>query len=236
MSMQSIVIRLRAYFNIHPASAFLLGAQMLLLLLYAFFDTGHRGQALLSVSGLVVVVLVVWLVIHSPAKKWVAWMLAVPTVVLLVMALFGGPVWLAWASIFEALLYFYAAASLIAYMMGDTRVTLDELWAAGATFTLLAWAFGYLYFACEVFLPGSFLSTIAPNGQRTFLELLSLVFTNLTATGLSDILPGTSAARVLIMLTQFVGIGYVALVVSRLIAMTITRRQRRKEYDSRPER
>jgi hypothetical protein len=53
-------------------------------------------------------------------------------------------------------------------------------------------------------------------------ELLSLSFANLSATGLGDILPITSAARVLVMLEQFAGVAYVAVVVSRLIGMTIT--------------
>jgi hypothetical protein len=65
--------------------------------------------------------------------------------------------------------------------------------------------------------------TIYPGEPWTFLELLSLSFTNLSATGLGDIVPVTPPARVLVMLEQFSGIGYVAVVVSRLIGMTIVR-------------
>jgi hypothetical protein len=60
-----------------------------------------------------------------------------------------------------------------------------------------------------------------PDQPRTFLELLFLSFTNLTAAGLGDILPVTPIARVLVMLEQFAGIGYVAVVVSRLIGLTL---------------
>jgi hypothetical protein len=38
----------------------------------------------------------------------------------------------------ESAFYFYAAGSLIAYMLQDWVATTDELFAAGATFTLLA--------------------------------------------------------------------------------------------------
>jgi hypothetical protein len=54
---------------------------------------------------------------------------------------------------------------------------------------------------------------------------MSLSFTNLSATGLGDILPITPLARVLVMLEQFSGVGYVAVVVSRLIGMSLTIRK-----------
>jgi hypothetical protein len=86
---------------------------------------------------------------------------------------------------------------------------------------LLAWGFAYAYMACQIWLPGSFFSSLNPGRPSTFLELLSLSFTNLTATGLGDILPATPFARVLVMVEQSAGIGYVAVVVSRLIGMTL---------------
>ena len=49
----------------------------------------------------------------------------------------------------EAMFYFYAAGSLIAYMLEDEFASADELFAAGATFTLLAWAFAYVYVVCQ---------------------------------------------------------------------------------------
>jgi hypothetical protein len=52
---------------------------------------------------------------------------------------------------------------------------------------------------------------------------------NLSATGLSDIVPVTPPARVLAILEQFTGIGYVAMVVSRLVGLTMVRRNRNRE-------
>ena len=48
-------------------------------------------------------------------------------------------------------------------------------------------------------------------------------FTNLSAVGLGDVIPLSPTARVLVMLEQFAGVGYVAVVVSRLIGLTISR-------------
>ena len=169
---------------------------------------------------------------RSPAISWVAWILVVPAIGLSLLSIwFASPALLTWAALWEAALYFYAAGSMVAYMMEDYRVTSDELYAAGATFTLLAWGFAYLYVICQALVPGSFVGMTNPDQPRTFLELLFLSFTNLTAAGLGDILPVTPPARVLVMLEQFAGIGYVAVVVSRLIGMTLVQQKEQQASD-----
>ena len=95
--------------------------------------------------------------------------------------------------------YFYATGSLIAYMLRDRFATTDDLFAAGATFTLLAWAFAYAFAACDAMLPGSFSAPINPAGPRTWMELLFLSIAVLSSVGLSDILPVTGMARALVM-------------------------------------
>lgn len=210
----------------HP-SAFLLAAQLASLVLYAAFDEIAYGRALLGAFGILVLALAVWVVNRTPAVRWIAWLLVAPAFLLLLLsAIFSHPTLVVWSSLLEASFYFYAAGSLIFYMMGDYRVTIDELFAAGATFTLIAWGFAYVYLACQILLPGSFVGTTHPDQPRTFLELMFLSFTILSGTGLGDILPMDSAARVLVMLEEFAGIAYIAVVVSRLIGMTIIRHRR----------
>lgn len=212
----------------HP-SAFLLAAQVISLGLYALFDGSPGGRALLSAFGLLVLALAIWVIRRSPSFRWFAWLLVAPAFILsLLSALIDHPALLGWSTLLEAFIYFYATGSLISYMMADTRVTVDELFAAGATFTLLVWGFTYAYLACQTWLPGSFIGGTNPGEPRTFIELMSLSFTNLSATGLGDVLPISSPARVLVMLEQFAGIGYVATVVSRLIGMTIARQKRKQ--------
>jgi hypothetical protein len=140
--------------------------------------------------------------------------------------LFAVPALLPWSAMLEAALYFYAAGGLIAYMLHDHEVSADELFAAGATFTLLAWGFAYAFFVCQAWYPDSFAAIEEPERPRRWLELLSLSFSNLSATGLSDIMPVGSPARVMVMLEQFAGVGYIATVVSRLIGLTIVRQRR----------
>lgn len=209
--------------SLHP-SAFLLFVQIFSLLLYAGFEGIPAGRTMISVVGVLVLVLAVWVVNRSPADNWIAWTLAILAFVLSVSAeLSANPLVLFSACIVEAILYFYVAGSLIAYMMDDSNVTTDEMFAAAATFTVLAWGFAYLYLACQIIFPDSFINAVNQSQPDTFLELLFLSFTNLSATGLSDILPITPYARVLAMLEQFAGVAYIAVVVSRLVGLTMLR-------------
>jgi len=210
----------------HRPSAFLLAAQLLSLALYVAFEGVPGGRILLGVFGMLVLLLVVWVVVRSPAISWVAWTIAVPAVLLSLLSwIYVNPALLIWAALLEAVLYFYGAGGLITYMMSDERVTIDELFAAGATFTLIAWGFAYLYLVCQAWSPGSFAGGTHPQEPLSFLELLFLSFANLSATGLSDIVPVNSGSRVLVMLEQFAGVAYIAVVVSRLIGLTIVSRK-----------
>ena len=221
------VLRQRILVRHHP-SAFLLAAQLLSLLFYGVSEELHSGSAWLGAFSVIILALAVWVVRRSPATLWIAWVIAIPAFLSsLLVALFVDPQWLVWSSLLEAALYFYTAGSLIAYMMEDPRVTVDELYAAGATFTLIAWGFAYVYLVCQIWDPASFVGAARPGEPRTFIELLFLSFTNLSAAGLGDILPVTSLARVLVMLEQFAGIAYIAVVVSRLIGLTIVHHDRK---------
>ena len=208
-------------------SAGLLLVQVLGILLYPWMEGSPRGRALLGAFGLLVLGVALRVVRRSPWLTWLAVVLAA-----LVVALFAVrtvaphpalPV--AIASV-ESAFYFYAAGSLIAYMLQDWVATTDELFATGATFTLLAWAFAYAYAACDAILPGSFSAPIDPTGPRTWMELLFLSVSVLSSVGLSDILPVTGMARALVVLESLAGLMYITLVVSRLISLTVVRRDR----------
>ena len=109
-------------------------------------------------------------------------------------------------------------------MLADHDVSTDELFATGATFTLVAWGFAYVYVLVQALDPGSFIAAVDPAADRTWLELLFLSFTTLSSTGLSDIVPVAPYARSVVMLEQLAGVAYIAMVVSRLVGLTIIRR------------
>ena len=208
----------------HP-SAGLLSVQLLGVILYPLMESSPRGQKLFSLFGMLVLGLALWVVRKGPWLTWLGVVLALPVFVMTAFSLFGPYPTLAIASAaLEAVLYFYAAGSLTSYMLKDWSVERDDLFAAGATFTLLAWGFAFLFTVCQGLEPGSFGYSAGPE-LRSWTELLFLSVAVLSSVGLSDILPVSPMARALVMLESFAGVMYIALVVSRLISLAGNRRE-----------
>ena len=207
----------------HP-SGVLLVAQLLAVLAYPFADNNALGRALLGLVGTAVVLIALWAVRRTPALGWVAGLLGGPALVFTVLEAFfpDTDAIVLCSALLHAPFYFYVSYGMIRYLFHDDKVTTDELYATGAAFTVVAWGFAYVFVACQVVWPGSFVGAQA-NETHTFFDLLFLSFTNLTSVGLSDILPALGHARSLVMVEQVAGVLYVALVVARLVGLTVAR-------------
>jgi hypothetical protein len=204
----------------------LLVVQLAGVLLYPSMETTYAGRAAFSLFGLLVLALTVLALRATPFLTWVALLIAMPAAVLLLLTVFVGDQQLyVWSAGFEMVVYLYAAMSMLAYMLHDDEVTTDELFAIPAVFTLLAWSFAYLYIVVQALDPHGFGAPGDPD--RSWMELLFLSFTVLSSTGLSDIVPVSGHARSVVMLEQVSGVFYVAMVVTRLVALRGQRREPR---------
>jgi hypothetical protein len=194
----------------HP-SALLLTVQMISVLVYPFMEHRALGRAVFETLAILVLALVMRSITWRPVYIWGAAVVAISAGALSIIDAVEPSSHLVVAGgLLHAGLYFVAGGSLLRYMFSDQRVTLDELFAVGATFTVLAWAFAYTFAG-------------AGTAPRTWFELLFLSVTTLTSTGLSDIVPVTAHARSFVMIEQIAGLGYVALVVSSIVGMTLRR-------------
>jgi hypothetical protein len=215
----------------HP-SAILLVVQLLGVLVYPFMETGGVGALLFEVFGALVLALAIWATRESPGPTWIAVTLAVLASGLSIADEINPiPAMDVASGVLHAIFYFWAAGSLMVYMLADRTVTTDELYAVGATFTLVAWGFAYVFDVLQIFHRGCFIAAVNPDQPRSWLELLFLSFTNLSCTGLSDVVPVTAHARAVVMIEQLAGLGYVALFVSRLVGLTISRQLNAPERD-----
>ena len=150
-------------------------------------------------------------------------LLGIPaTVLLLIQAVTRDDALLPYSSAFEAVLYFYAAGALIAYMLADHVITRDELFAVGATFTSS---------------PGRS-PTPTPSARRSSPAASrrpsTLRRTQLDRAALPE-LPRPCRARGWatwsdqalcpqhVMIEQVAGLAYVAMVVSRLVRLLVHR-------------
>jgi hypothetical protein len=209
-------------------SAVLLLVQLAGVLLYPFMDESPVGRAAISMFSLVVLVLAVRTVRSTPALTWVSVVLGAPIVVLTLLEIAdpANQTLVLWSSVLLASFYAYTAFALLRYMFLDAFITPDELWAVAATFTVIAWGFAHAFMAIQVVWPGSF-GAPGSSDPRTWFELLFLSFTNLTSVGLSDIVPVLAQARSVVMIEQVAGLMYVAIVISRIVGLQLTRERRR---------
>ena len=208
----------------HP-SAVLLAGQLLAVLAYPFTGESTAGRAVLGGVGTVLILVALYAVRRTPVLAWVALLLGVPALLCNVLEVVfpdSDGVLLA-SALLHAPFYFYVSYGMIRYLFHDDRVTRDELYATGAAFTVVAWGFAYLYLAVQILVPGSFVGAGGAE-ERSWFELLFLSFTTLTSVGLSDVVPVLPHARSLVMIEQVAGVLYVALVVARLVGLTVVGR------------
>jgi hypothetical protein len=210
----------------HP-SAILLGAQLLAVLAYPFFDDTAWGRAVIGVVQLGIVLAALAAVRRTPALTWVAVLLGGPAMILTVVEAVqpDTDAVVLVSALLHAPFYFYVSYAMLRYLFHDDRVTRDELFATGAAFTVVAWGFAYVYAAAQVVWPGSFIGADGAS-HREWFDLLFLSFTTLTSVGLSDVLPVEAHARSLAMVEMVAGVFYVALVVARLVSLAVTRQRR----------
>ena len=207
----------------HP-SAILLFVQLTGMVVYPFVEKTDWGRVGFGILGVAVLIVAVRMVRITPWLTWVSAGIALPAIVLQVLqAMFHWPELLPWSAALEALFYFYAAGSLIAYMMADRHATTDELFAAGATFTLLAWAFTWVFLLIQSLQPGSFSAAVNPEAARTWTELMFLSFAILSSVGIGDVIPLSPIARGAATVEMFAGVMYLTTVVARLIGLTVLR-------------
>lgn len=199
----------------------LLVAQLLGVVVYPFFSSDELvGRALFATFGILVLTLTMRALKATPFFSWFSGLVFVPAVLLLVAAVVTqNDSLVPYSSGFEAALYFYAGVSLLAYMLKDDDVTVDELFAIPAVFTLFAWGFAYLFVVVQALEPDAF------GGDQGWMDLLFLSFTTLSSTGLSDVVPVTGHAKSVIMLEQLAGVFYIAMVVTRLVSLRSHRRE-----------
>lgn len=209
----------------HP-SGLLLFLQLASIIIHPSLEMFKFNQAIFSCFNVAALSLAVWVVNRSPAVNWVAWTLAIPAVLLTIIYVATGNLnYFIWAQLLESAMYFYTAIGLVMYMFNDDVLTRDELFAAAATFTVLAWGFALIYSVCQYFYPGSIIGGTNPNEPRTWLELMFLSFSILSSTGYGDIMIVHPVARIVGIFQMFVGLMYMALVVSRLISLTSAARK-----------
>lgn len=228
---QKLGITALVRFARNTPSAVLLAIQACILLAYPYLGKSASGKIVLAIVTVAMLGVVVVVLRRTPSLTWVGFVLGFASMVTSIMEAFipGEPWLLVLTSVFHIVFYFYASFALIRYTFYDNYVTRDELFATAAAFTVILWAFAYVFTLVQVLVPGSF-APLSENGGN-FFEMLFVSFTTLTSVGLSDILPASDQGRAVVMIGEVVGLFYMALIVTRLVGMAADRRHPRPADD-----
>lgn len=176
------------------------------------------GRCVLSAFALAGIVLSLWRVERRRRDVWLTAAVGAFALVAEIAHEAGLPGPLALAFVLaQGVFYASAAAIMSRYMLGDANATVDELFAAASAFLLMALAWASAYWAIEYWQPGAF-SIAHPQvpGQVSWFEFVYFSMSTLSTTGYGDMAPAGGGARAAVVLEQFVGVMYVALVISRL--------------------
>jgi hypothetical protein len=198
-----------------------------LVLLQPLAEQLRGGIPVLAALHLAVLGLAVrWVASTRSEKRWI-WILAAPTLAANLGAFAAEQPALTTASLaMLAVFYAFVIRCLIAYVLRDAVVTVDELFAATCAYVLMAMVFSCVYAIQEQLMPGSFSfpSSLAAGSATRSWDLLYFSFTVLTSTGFGDIHPLGRQARSLVMIEQVAGVMYVAILIARLTGMNLVRR------------
>ncbi len=130
---------------------------------------------------------------------------------------------------FSFLFVFVCVSSIIDRVILSARVTLETLRGVVCVYFMIAFGFSYLYMLVEYFNPGSFyfiegISTYFPTKDifehnRIMSEIIYYSFVTLLTIGFGDVHPLRGAAQTVTILEGTIGQFYIAILVSRIIAV-----------------
>jgi voltage-gated potassium channel len=126
------------------------------------------------------------------------------------------------AVVAPALLFLlFVVAYLLRFILRAPRVTTEVLYAGIATYLMLGLLWALAYVLVNRLVPDSFVFTVGPISKQSMVGFNGLYFSfiTLSTVGYGDIVPVSSAARMLAMTEAMTGTIYLAVLISRLVAL-----------------
>ena len=112
-------------------------------------------------------------------------------------------------------------ANFLRFILRAPRVTSEVLCAGIATYLMFGLLWGMAYVLVNRLVPDSFVFTVGPISKQSMVGFNGLYFSfiTLSTVGYGDIVPVSPAARMLAMTEAMTGTIYLAVLISRLVAM-----------------
>jgi hypothetical protein len=197
-------------------------ALVLLLVTEPFVEQMEHGKGI--ESALITLVMLSAVMAIGAGRRTLVW-----AIVLVIPALVGrwanhvwpGQVSLA-AAVAPALLFLlFVVAYLLRFILRAPRVTTEVLYAGIATYLMLGLLWALAYVLVNRLVPDSFVFTVGPISKQAMVGFNGMYFSfiTLSTVGYGDIVPVSPAARMLAMTEAMTGTIYLAVLISRLVAL-----------------
>lgn len=129
-----------------------------------------------------------------------------------------------------AALYIFTILHILAHLLYSEETNTEEIYGATSVYILLGLTWATLYEIIHLLYPGSF--DISPiqnlDNLINWSDFLYYSFTTLTTLGYGEIVPVTSQARSLAILESITGVIFIAVMVARVIGMSIVQQMKSK--------
>jgi len=200
--------------------AYLLAAQLALIVLYPFVFGDRPQPGLSGALTLALFVAAFWAVAGERRIRIVAALLAAPAIAgnLLTVA---APRFQTFVPGILFGILFLAFVTLVIFrgVVMSPEVSRETLYGAIAGYLLLGLTWAWAYGLVEQLRPGSFRSLVSPDVRLTGPEFTFLSFITLTSVGYGDIVPLGGHARSLAVLEAITGQMYLAIFMARLVGL-----------------
>ena len=118
--------------------------------------------------------------------------------------------------------WFYIAVRLLKFILGQSIITHELIYAAIAVYFIFGLAWASIYQVLEISNPHSFsLSNAEASTQNFVFQMWYFSMVTLTTLGYGDISPVTMTARVFVVLEAIMGQFYIAILIANLIGRRI---------------
>ena len=115
----------------------------------------------------------------------------------------------------------FVVLHLLRFILRAPRVDSEILCLGVSNYLMLGWLWAFAYMLVDRLVPGSFAFTVGPSSVRSLEGFRGFYFSysTITTVAYGDIIPLTSAVRMLAMAEAMAGMLYVALLIARLVSL-----------------
>jgi hypothetical protein len=115
----------------------------------------------------------------------------------------------------------FVVLHLLRFILRAPRIDSEILCLGVSNYLMLGWLWAFAYMLVDRLVPGSFAFTVGPSSVRSLEGFRGFYFSysTITTVAYGDIIPLSSAVRMLAMAEAMAGMLYVALLIARLVSL-----------------